>query len=88
MLTHDALRPNRLSGASARDRETTANARRRLRESTYRDLRAIDCQSICGVLTLRGSVFNFYSKQLAQEAVRRVPGVTTVVNAVEVLEPY
>ena len=36
---------------------------------------------------LRGKCFSFYQKQLAQEAVADVDGVTQVINEIEVIRP-
>ena len=38
------------------------------------------------VLTLQGSVASWRSKQLAQEALKRVPGVALVVNMIQVTD--
>lgn len=59
-------------------------ARLRLRSSPYRALRAISCDCSHGVLLLSGRLASFYYKQLAQEAVARVDGVSAVVNRIEV----
>ena len=37
-----------------------------------------------GTVTLTGTVTSFYAKQLAQEFTRRVPGVVSVINLIEV----
>ena len=55
-----------------------------LRSSPYRALRAISCECDQSVLLLRGRLPSFYHKQLAQEAVARVGGVSQVVNDIEV----
>ncbi len=55
-----------------------------LRVSPYRVFAEVSCECEQGVLTLRGSLSCFYWKQLAQEAVARVEGVTQVVNDIEV----
>ena len=39
-----------------------------------------------GTVTLTGMVTSFYTKQLAQEFTRRVPGVVCVINLIEVTE--
>jgi osmotically-inducible protein OsmY len=54
--------------------------------SSYRAVRAVHCRFCAGELTLRGRVPNFYQKQLAQESVRRIPGVLSIVNLIEVVE--
>jgi hypothetical protein len=43
----------------------------------------------CGkVLYLTGQLPTFYLKQLAQETLRRVPGVKSVRNEIDVISPY
>jgi osmotically-inducible protein OsmY len=60
-------------------------AEARIRAATYGAIAGADCEFSEGVLFLRGQVRSFYSKQLAQEAVGRLPGVVDVVNQIEVL---
>ncbi|MCY2996162.1 MAG: BON domain-containing protein [Planctomycetota bacterium] len=55
-----------------------------LQRSGYTALQNISCESRDGVLVLRGRVSSYYLKQLAQETVRRIEGVESIVNAVEV----
>ncbi len=55
-----------------------------LRNSPYRDIRAVVCEYDHGVLLLKGRLPSFYHKQLAQEAVVRVSGVSQVINEIEV----
>jgi osmotically-inducible protein OsmY len=59
-------------------------AMERLRESRYTVLRRISCECKHGVLFLRGRLFSFHEKQVAQETVAGIDGVTQVVNEVEV----
>ena len=59
-------------------------AMERLRDSPYTALRRISCECKHGVLFLRGRLFSFHEKQVAQETVARIDGVTQVVNEVEV----
>ena len=59
-------------------------ASERLRSSPYRALRAISCECDQSVLLLRGRLPSFYHKQLAQEAVAGVRGVSQVINEIEV----
>ncbi len=61
-------------------------AKERLRRSLYSSLRDISCEcDEAGVLLLRGQVSTFFEKQLAQESVAKLDGVTRVVNQVEVV---
>jgi osmotically-inducible protein OsmY len=59
-------------------------AMERLQDSSYTVLRRISCECKHGVLFLRGRLFSFHEKQVAQETVAGIDGVTQVVNEVEV----
>lgn len=61
-----------------------AVALQRLRNSPYRAMRRISCDCAQGVLFLRGKLFSFHEKQVAQETVAGIHGVHQVVNEVEV----
>ena len=61
-------------------------ADRRLNTGSYPALRSVSCECRHGVLYLRGRLSSYYHKQLAQEAVARLDGVTQVVNEIEVLQ--
>jgi osmotically-inducible protein OsmY len=56
----------------------------RLHDSSFIVLRRISCEFKHGVLFLRGRLFSFHEKQVAQETVAGINGVTQVVNEVEV----
>jgi osmotically-inducible protein OsmY len=45
----------------------------------------VSCEFESGVLVLRGLSESFYKKQVAQEAVKRIDGVTRVVNQIQVV---
>ena len=62
-------------------------ARVRLQHSPYRAIRRVTCQYTDGALTLLGSVPTYHYKQLAQTAVTEIPGVTRIVNDIEVDTP-
>jgi osmotically-inducible protein OsmY len=47
----------------------------------------LSCDYVDGVLCLRGRSNSFYEKQMAQEAVRHVEGVSQVVNQITVAHP-
>jgi osmotically-inducible protein OsmY len=64
--------------------DPAAQARQRLSQSPYRELKNVSCGTNEGVLVLRGKVSSFYLKQLAQELVRRTDGVGAIVNQLEV----
>ena len=61
-----------------------AAAMERLRDSPYKAMRRVSCECKHGVLFLRGRLFSFHEKQIAQETVAMIDGVTQVVNDVEV----
>lgn len=50
-------------------------------------LRGIVVQADNGRVTLRGEVFSFYQKQLCINCSRRVAGVITLVDEIEVARP-
>lgn len=54
--------------------------------SAYHGLRTLRCEFHEGILMVRGRVSSFYLKQLAQEAIRKLPGVEMIANLVEVVE--
>jgi osmotically-inducible protein OsmY len=55
-----------------------------LRHSPYKVFAGVSCNCDRGVLFLRGRLSSFHHKQVAQEAVARVEGVTQVVNEIQV----
>ncbi len=59
-------------------------AMERLRESPYKAMRRVSCKCEHGVLFLRGRLFSFHEKQVAQEIAAKVNGVTQVVNEIHV----
>lgn len=62
-------------------------ARKCLRGGPYKGVLAgVLCTCSHGVLLLKGRLSRFHHKQVAQEAVARVAGVTQVVNEIEVIE--
>jgi osmotically-inducible protein OsmY len=64
--------------------DVVEQAQERLRAFHYYSFRHLHCEYRQGVLILRGQVESYYEKQLAQEAVARLEGVTQVVNELEV----
>jgi osmotically-inducible protein OsmY len=56
-------------------------AQNKLRDSV---IRSVLCEYNDGVLVLRGRSGSYYEKQVAQEAVKRIEGVSRVVNQIEV----
>jgi osmotically-inducible protein OsmY len=59
-------------------------ARRRLEASAYAAIRTVTCRVRRGTLVLDGRVTTYFHKQLAQEAIRALPGVTEIVNHISV----
>ncbi len=59
-------------------------AKERLQNSPYLPLRKVLCECEWGVLSLRGHLPSFYQKQLAQQAVSDVKGVSQILNEIEV----
>jgi hypothetical protein len=55
-----------------------------LQNSPYQAVRRVLCECDHGILFLRGHLSSFYQKQVAQEAVAGVRGVTHVINEIEV----
>ena len=55
-----------------------------LENSLYQPVRRIFCSCDHGILFLRGHLPSFHQKQVAQEAVAKVKGVTQVRNEIEV----
>ncbi|MCC7335425.1 MAG: BON domain-containing protein [Pirellulaceae bacterium] len=62
----------------------TTLVRRRLHSCGYAALKSVECTHESGVLTLRGSVASFYLKQVAQERIRTIEGITRICNELEV----
>ncbi len=60
-------------------------ARSCLQTTPYADVKAVQCECHEGVLVLRGRVSTYYHKQLAQEAVRDIQGIESIVNVVGVI---
>ncbi len=72
------------SDGRRQSRNIVKMARDRLQRSDYRGLGTISCHFEQGVLFLRGQLPCYYHKQLAQEAVRGLIGVSRIVNEIEV----
>lgn len=56
----------------------------RLRETSFLPRSRVSCEYLAGVLLLRGRLSSYYHKQVAQEVVKGLEGVTHVVNEIEV----
>lgn len=64
--------------------ETAEAATACLQNSPYQAVRRVLCECHQGILFLRGHLSSFYEKQVAQETVAKVKGVTQVRNEIEV----
>ena len=64
--------------------DVAVKARRCLQCCAFRDVQGVSCECDEGTLFLTGRLTSFYHKQIAQEAVARLPGVIKVVNQTEV----
>jgi osmotically-inducible protein OsmY len=72
------------SSFSTPNHDVTERAREHLRQCPHQEVRAVSCEFERGVLRLRGRLSSFFHKQLAQEAVARLSGVSEVLNEVVV----
>ena len=55
-----------------------------LQNSPYHAVRTVLCEWDHGILFLRGKLSSFYLKQVAQETVARLKGLTLLVNEIQV----
>lgn len=67
------------------DVQIVSAAQERLRATSIYELTQIRCALHEGTLFLCGTVSSFYHKQLAQEAVKALAGVTRIVNQLDVV---
>jgi osmotically-inducible protein OsmY len=65
--------------------ETSAQGR--LGQSPYSALRDIHCVCRDGVAILRGCLPSHYLRQIAQETVAGIDGITAIVNDIKVMAP-
>lgn len=61
-----------------------AIARQRLDSSGYALLKLVQCEQKNGVIVIRGTVSSYFLKQIAQEQLRSIQGMTRIVNELEV----
>lgn len=66
------------------DQDVAHAVKAALQKSGFTCLQKADCTVVQGVVELHGQVHSFYIKQMGQETVRRISGVTQVVNQLEV----
>jgi osmotically-inducible protein OsmY len=60
------------------------SAKLRLESSAYAALKAVKCRFGHGTLLLKGDVPTYFHKQIAQEAMRALPGVSHIANDIRV----
>ena len=89
IVSHPATGSARPSTPTIEDRRIGVAdlAESRLRRNGYLCLSNISCQYDDGVMLLRGHVPTYYLKQLAQEVVAEVEGVSKIVNEIDVQCP-
>lgn len=66
------------------DKTIAHRAQERLRESSFVSVRRLTCDVHEGMLTLRGRLPSFYTKQVALSLVAEVEGVEEITDRVEV----
>ena len=64
--------------------DVVQEAQKRLRAVSYISFRDLRCEYQHGLLILQGWVESYYERQLAQEVVAGLEGVSQVVNQIEV----
>lgn len=55
-------------------------------DNPYISGRTLRCETSEGHVVLRGQVGTYFQKQMAQESVRRVDGIVSIENCVEVVK--
>ncbi len=80
-IAHDGSSP----AAEHRLDETVRLQAEAALHSSYGPLRRVRCEYHDGLLTLHGRLPSYYLKQVAQEAVARLDGVSRVENRIEVI---
>jgi hypothetical protein len=83
----EVIHPTTVPDDPAESHGIAVLARECLQQSPFTTLRRVSCKCRQGVLFLTGRLSSFYQKQVAQEAVAAVRGVSRVVNDIEVHRP-
>ena len=78
------MHPQTTLGAPSHSRAIAEAATKCLQNSPYHAVRGILCECDQGILFLRGHLTCFHQKQVAQETVASIIGVTRVINEIEV----
>ncbi len=55
-----------------------------INQNPYLSRRALSCEALDGRVVLRGRVRSYFQKQMAQESVRRIDGIVSIENCLEV----
>ena len=75
-----------VADTKTQDQELAVRANDILQAAPFPELRRIRCQCDRGVLVLTGQVDSFFMKQMAQESLRKMPGVDHLSNAIRVTD--
>jgi osmotically-inducible protein OsmY len=62
----------------------TRISQQRISRSPYPEVRKVQCEVREETVVLRGTVTTYYYKQMAQESVRSIEGISDIANEVEV----
>lgn len=84
MLPHNRLVTAAFDSTDCSDRATSHRVAERLRNSSFLAIRRLTCDVHEGMLTLRGRVPNFYTKQVALSIVGDVEGVEEITDRIDV----
>ena len=79
---------NSLGATNSDSADIAPLAQECLLASAYPTVRRLHCEYHEGILILKGSVTSYFQKQVAQEAVRKSPGVELIHNSVVVAERF
>jgi len=69
-----------------RDAQILQTAQQRLEATRIYELMCLHCEVVEEVLVIQGTVSTFYLKQLAQEAVKSIPGIGQIINQANVVD--
>lgn len=72
--------------ANQREMQILQSARERLEATKIYELSRLHCELQGDTLVIRGNVSSFYFKQLAQEAVKSMPGIRRIMNQTDVVD--
>jgi hypothetical protein len=81
-LSHAAPLPR-----SVADEHAAMRARAQLQNSSYPELRGLDCSFAEGVLTVHGRLPSFYLKQVVWSLVAQLAEIEEVADGIEIIDP-